>query len=41
LAESSLASLFGKYLDDPTWERFMEDIGVYRREVDAEAEAGK
>lgn len=29
-----LASLLGKYNDDPTWEEFQEHIEHYRRQID-------
>lgn len=29
-----LASLLGKYNDDPTWQEFQENIEKYRREID-------
>lgn len=29
-----LASLLGKYNDDPTWEEFQENIKKYRRQID-------
>jgi hypothetical protein len=32
--EEGLASLLGKYHDDPTWEEFQEHIKEYRRQID-------
>lgn len=29
-----LASLLGKYNDDPTWQEFQENMEKYRREID-------